>query len=232
MVGVTFDEKHSYHDFGLVLTGTELNMPQPKTHTVEIPCADGVLDLTDQLTGGEMKYDNRSLTFTFTVINSARQWPAVLAQVSAYLHGQKRKITCDVDKEHYYLGRCAVNKFASDKRTAKLVVACDVEPYKYDVSTSGEAWRWDGFSFLDGVIRAYKEILVTGQTAVRVIGTGKTVAPAINCTGNMTLTVNGEAYSLKAGKNKNFGLLLRPGETLFQFNGTGKVTISFRGVSF
>ena len=97
MTGVTFGTKHSYNDFGLILSSKNISLPKAKTKTVEVPGADGVLDLTECLTD-DVKYKNRTLQFTFTVIDPLASWAAVLSEVTNFLHGRKLRIYMDWDR--------------------------------------------------------------------------------------------------------------------------------------
>lgn len=81
MNGVTFGTKHSYKDFGLILSSKTISLPKPKIKTVEVPGADGVIDLTECLTD-DVKYQNRPLSFTFTVIDPIASWSAILSEVT------------------------------------------------------------------------------------------------------------------------------------------------------
>ena len=47
--GVTFGIKHSYEDFGLILSSKEIGLPTPKTESVSVIGRNGNLDLTDAL---------------------------------------------------------------------------------------------------------------------------------------------------------------------------------------
>ena len=59
--GVIFGDNHSYRDWGLVTkTRPVIGSPEPKTIYIDIPEADGQLDLTESLTG-EVKFKNRQM---------------------------------------------------------------------------------------------------------------------------------------------------------------------------
>ena len=66
MNGVKFGDKHTFDDWGLVLTEKSLGLPEPKTSGVEIEGADGELD-TSEVLSGEIKFSNRQLTFKLTM---------------------------------------------------------------------------------------------------------------------------------------------------------------------
>ena len=51
MRGVKIGEKHTYVDWNLILTSTNIGFPDPKTETIDIPGADGELNFSENLTG-------------------------------------------------------------------------------------------------------------------------------------------------------------------------------------
>ena len=82
--GVTFGIKHSYEDFGLILSSKEIGLPTPKTESVSVIGRNGDLDLTDAL-GDDVKFENRKLSFTFSLLNGARDWTATLSNMKVVL---------------------------------------------------------------------------------------------------------------------------------------------------
>ena len=133
--GVTFVSlnanisKHSYLDFGVILTEQNIGLPSPKTYTVNIEGMDGALDLSECF--GEMKYENRTIKFTFESIDKITDWQAKMIKISSFLHGQKMKITTWSDPNFYYVGRCQIDEYNSNSKLGKIVISCDCEPFKY-----------------------------------------------------------------------------------------------------
>ena len=133
--GVTFVSlntnisKHSYLDFGVILTEQNIGLPTPKTYTVNIEGMDGNLDLSECF--GEMKYENRTLKFTFESIDKITDWQAKMTKISSFLHGQKMKIYSWSDPDFYYVGRCRIDEYNSKSKLGKIVISCDCEPFKY-----------------------------------------------------------------------------------------------------
>ena len=133
--GVTFVSlnanisKHSYLDFGVILTEQNIGLPSPKTYTVNIEGMDGTLDLSECF--GEMKYENRTLKFTFESVEKISDWQAKMIKISSFLHGQKMKITTWPDPDFYYVGRCRIDEYNSNSKLGKIVISCDCEPFKY-----------------------------------------------------------------------------------------------------
>lgn len=133
MKGVTFGEYHSYRDLHLILTEKVIGTPAPKTELIDIPGSDGVLDFTEYF--GKVKYENRSLSFDFSVLVPQSEFMTLFALVQNALHGKKLKISLDADPEWYYIGRVTVSEWKADKRIGKLTIDCDCEPYRYRVTS-------------------------------------------------------------------------------------------------
>ena len=91
--------KKSYTDFGLILTGQNIGVPKAKTYTVNIEGMDGSLDLSEFF--GEIKYENRTLKFTFETIEKISDWQSRMSIISSFLHGQKMKIEVWSDPDFY-----------------------------------------------------------------------------------------------------------------------------------
>lgn len=227
--GVTFGTKHSYKDFGLILSSKNIGLPEPKTESVSVIGRNGDLDLTDAL-GDTVKFKNRKLEFTFSLLNGARDWTATLSNLSNYLHGQKMRIVMDADKTFYYWGRCRINKFKTNYTLAIITVDCDVEPYKIETNSAAEPWLWDVFSFVNGIIHI-NEVNVDGSAEVNLINRAKVVSPTFTCTAAMTVTHEGTIYNLPPGKTTVYDIRLQEGDNYVTFTGNGSVKISYRGGS-
>ena len=230
MKGVMFGDKHSYRDFGLILSSKSISPPKPQLNMVSVPLRDGSIDLTESLTG-DVKYEDRKISITFYVLNHSNAWTAIMSEVENYLHGQRMKIVFDDDVAFYYIGRVSVNKFTSQKNLGTLVVDCTVEPYKYDVLSSLDDWEFDSFDFDTGCINQLSDISVDGSTEVIVIGRRKQISPKITVDASMTVSFEGSDYTLQAGTQKVYGLLLHEGENVLTFTGKGTVSIDYRGGS-
>lgn len=137
MTGVTFGSTHT-STWGLVLTEAGIGLPEPKTTYLDIPAANGSLDLTEALTGS-VYYGTRELTFTFATKDSrsGMTWAELLATVTSAVHGQRLNIVLDDDPDWYYTGRCAVDSFATSGHLRQVVIKATCEPYRHNAA--GEA---------------------------------------------------------------------------------------------
>lgn len=233
MNGVTFGDKHSYRDWGLILKSRPaISPPSPKTLYIDIPGSDGVLDLTESLTG-DVKFENRTITCEFNVIDSRKRWSNIYSEILDYLHGQRIKIILDEDPTYYYVGRFQVNEWKSDKVTSLITIEGNVEPYKSEVCGSLDDWEWDSFNFETGIIRQWKDLTVEDSLTITIVGTRKTVVPSFivqsNDSSGMTVTFDGRTYNLSDGVNRVVNINIKQETQTLVFTGNGTVSIDYRG---
>lgn len=189
---------NTYKDFYLVPTSLPvINPPTVKTKNVDIPGANGVIDLTESLTPFPV-YGNRTGSLEFAVLNNRSAWynlyktihgvksdqaidnesawTSLYSDIVNKLHGRKCQIILEDDPEWYYEGRLAVNSWKSSNNGQWPIVTLDytLYPYKLSINTSitgatetgSDRWKWDPFSFIDGVIYTSNGVsLPSGFTA-------------------------------------------------------------------
>lgn len=231
MTGIQFDQYHTERDWRLRWISSEISMPESDSKTISVPGMDGVIDLTESLTG-RVTYKPRVLSFTFDCPDGDMlHWHTYQAIIAGACHGKTMQITLDHDKGYYYVGRVAVSFEKKNLVNSTVTFTITAEPYKYEAIGSAEDWLWDSFNFYTGIIRAYKELAVSGTRTLTVIGTAKPMVPTITCSAAMILTAAGKTYRLAVGTNRDSALPVLPGKQEWIFTGTGNVSIAFRGVS-
>lgn len=162
---ITFGDKNTWDDWKLVPSSRPLfNPPAPKVKTIEIPGGDGIIDLSQSLTGYPV-YDNRKGSFEFYVMNDYRPWQIAYSDIMDYLHGQTMKATLEDDPEFFYEGRFSVNAWKSEKDYSKIVIDYDVGPYKWENISSIDDWLWNPFNFQNGIIKSSlcKDIAISDE---------------------------------------------------------------------
>lgn len=133
VMGVMFGNKHSFRDYGMWLRERpHVGNPEPKIDYVEIPGADGVLDVTEAVTG-EVKYGEREMLFRFSVQADIAEQQNIKMRLRNDLHGKRMHIVLDEDSDYYYDGRVNV-KFV-DEMPWKFGVDISVmaDPFKYEL---------------------------------------------------------------------------------------------------
>jgi len=166
---VTFGNKNTWDDWRLVPSSRPLfNPPAQKTKILEIPGGDGVIDLSQALTGYPV-YQNRTGSMEFIVMNGFKAWYMAYSDIMDYLHGQTMRAILEDDPEHFYEGRFAINSWKSEKDWSRIVIDYDVGPYKWSTESSIDDWLWDPFNFRTGIIRSalFKNISVNTSMKTR-----------------------------------------------------------------
>lgn len=141
------------------------------------------------------------------------------------------KIRLSKDLNFYYLGKVKVGAFEENGLIRTVIIECDVEPYKYDLTASNEDWLWDPFDFESGIINETRGLQVNGELEVSIYGRRKRVIPKITCENPMQVIFNSNTYNLSAGIQKVLNIEICEGKNVLKFIGNGKVTIEYRGGS-
>ncbi len=227
MVNVIFGDKRSYDDWGLLLEEMKISFPVAKTKLVDLPGADGELDLTE--INGPIKYESRKIEFSFSRESGYESWHSLSSEIAAAIHGKRLKVILETDPNYYYIGRFELESEKVDDVLANITISGVVDPYKYDLEDGTEDWLWDPFNFETGIIREYGNIRINGSGTIHVFGREKYTEPVITCSSPMTLVCGAITVALPAGTTKVYELLLGPGDHALNFTGKGTVTVSYRG---
>lgn len=127
---ITFGSKNTWNDWHLVPTSRPVfDPPVLKERYIDIPGGDGVIDLTESLTGYPV-YQNRTGSLEFIVMNDYWPWQEAYSTICDYLHGQRMKAVLEDDRDYYYEGRFKVSKWKSDKYYSTITIEYSVSPYK------------------------------------------------------------------------------------------------------
>lgn len=230
MIGATFGDKHT-DSWGLKLLQTTTGFPEAKIFKVDNPAGNGSWDITGCITGGDVKYKERTIQMTFDALGGYSSWRALVSDIAGCLHGRRLKIILDTDPSFYYIGRLSVDTEKSNAVTHRVVITGAADPYKYEITSSTEDWLWDTFNFDTDIIRDYRNIEVNGEYTLIIPGRRKRVIPTFICTAPLTITYSGQSYDLPAGESKVTNIALGEGDHELIFRGHGVVTVEYRGAS-
>lgn len=236
---ITFGDKNTWDDWHLIPESRPLFLPpDTKTKFVDIPGADGHLDLTEALTG-EPLYETRTGSITFYVMNGYWAWNEAYSTIMNYLHGQKMQAYLEDDPGFYYEGRFYINEWSSEKDYSKIVIDYNVSPYKIDMYSSKDKWLWDPFNFNTGIVRDYSNVRIEGTHEIIMYGSRKTIMPKFiiqldNPSNLMTLQwseMPGKSYPLSMGEYKIPDIKVKNTISTLTFTGNGVISIDYRGGS-
>lgn len=133
---ITFGNMNTWDDWHLVPTSRPLfKRPSLKQKKVEIPGADGDINVSTSLTGYPL-FNNRTGTFEFIVMNDYKPWEEAYSDIMNYIHGRTMQAFLEDDPTYYYEGVFKFNDWKSEKNNSKIVIDYDVSPYKRKRETS------------------------------------------------------------------------------------------------
>lgn len=172
--GVMFGDKHSIFDWDLLMVSKNIGEAEPRISYIAIEGRDGSIDLTEAL--GEVKYNDRVLTFTFELFNPSSYWE-IKQEISNYLNGRKMKIILDQDPFYYYYGRCILKSASNIKNLGKFEIECICDAYK--------------------MLNNETIVVKTVKTGDKLIlsNSRKTVMPVIKSTGNIVFKFNDKQFN-------------------------------------
>lgn len=149
---VYFDNMNTFSDWHLVPQGRPLvAMPELKSTVVDIPGANGSLDLSEALTGYPI-YQNRTGSMMFYVLTPPQEielglsplgdWSDRYSDISTFVHGRVRQIRLEDDPDWYYEGRCSLMWTSNnDGSGSEVEISYDVDPYKYSTTLNTASYE-------------------------------------------------------------------------------------------
>ena len=208
MKGVKFDDYHSYLDFGLILSSYSIGDAKPKTEMIDIPGSDGSLDLSEYF--GDVKYKNRKLSFTFSVIGRPSEFLQNYSLLQNIINGRKMKIVLDDDPEFYYVGRVTVDEWKSKPRVGSITIDCDCEPYKYKLHETVVVNK------------------ISGSGTVIYDNLRKWVTPVLAVTAPVTIAFEGTSVELDTGEYTVPAIEFKQGQNIVTYKGNALVTVKYQ----
>lgn len=209
---IKIGEKKTFDDWGLILTSQNIGVPAPKTNYVDIPYADGSLDLTQALTG-EVSYSNRSGSFDFDLIKAPADRQSLINEITNYLHGRVFDLTLPDEPQYLYRSRLSVNSVKTSMILNKLVVSAVSEPYKLKLEDTVQ----------NVVVTDVVQTITCSNERMRVV-------PKIKTDAEITIEFKDQTFTMNAGTHQLLGIVFTQGDNELKISGTvgAKVEIRYR----
>lgn len=206
---ITIGSKNTWDDWHLVPSSRPLvSPPGLKTHFVDLPGGDGVLDLSEALAGKPI-YGNRTGSWEFIVMNDYQNWELLYSEIMNYLHGKTYHAILDDDPSYYYDGRFSLEEWASNKDWSTVKIQYSLAPYK--LSTTSRTMN-----------ASVSNSASVGVTIAKAMG----YASNFNASANGIVVANGAIRrTLKQGANPLVKIKMEHGSGSLSFTGNG--TVSF-----
>ena len=212
MNGVLFGDVHSYDDLSLILTSKEIESPEPKTDTLDVPGSDGEEDFTEYF--GSVKYKNRKIKLEFSTIVPRNEFLELFSTIQNKLHGLKKRIILDDDPDFYYVGRLTCDKWKANKRIGTITIEANCEPYKYKLNET----------MITAAIGTESVDIPCGNLKRNVI-------PTLVLDAAMQIEFNDTTYSLSSGTYQIPEIEFVEGINVLTVTGAGTITVTYQEAS-
>ena len=203
---VKFNEIDSY-TLGIVLESKEIGEAKPKIITIDVPFANGGLDLTDYF--GDVRYQNRTITMRFNILDKVPF--DTYSKVCRLVNGQMLKLTFSDDPDWYYIGRAVVSSLSKGDALYTFDVEADCKPFKY---------------FREETVMTVAA--TGGAVSVTCINSGYKVIPTFETTGNININYGGASYAINEGTHILTGIVFDTGNNVLTISGNATVTIKYQ----
>lgn len=226
--GFEFNGRHSSEFELVILNDKSVTLPAKRKYQLQLPYRTGYIDLSNLY--GLNTYDERTVTFPCRLPygqNNLSLMNIKLTELMNWLMKPTGKILLKDDAMPGYA-------FLAEVQTAPTIeegwdfckVTIVFQCYAYRLKHCYDD-VWDTFCFdLDAASNI--EADVKGHESILLINTGyNCVKLTINCSSDMSASVNDHVFALKAGDNVNPDLVLMPGENTVNMEGTGHVRFNW-----
>lgn len=145
---------NTLRDWHIVPLGRPVvNPPEQKLTTIDIPGANGILDISNSLTHYPV-FNNRTGSMKFAMLVDETDWLTCYTKMLRFLQGNNVKMIMEDDPKYYYEGRVYVDNWDSknDGTWSEVTIGYDLQPYRRSIRTSIDDWLWDPFNFETDVV--------------------------------------------------------------------------------
>ena|SRR5690625_485279 len=233
MRGITFNNKHSFRDFELTIApGRNIGNPSKVKRKERVPYSNIDYDFSGIY--GDQEYTERSLTYTFNVIDqhnySKEHFSIMKIEILNWLLGpnEKNKLTDDAIPGYYFLAEVE-NGPALEEREFDGTLTVEFIAYPFKISELEEGHDiWDEFNFLLDVAQI-TEFDVTGTKEVILYNPGISILkPTIKSSAEMEIKKDNITFNIPIGESTSYDFILMPGENKLTVSGNGTISFHFR----
>ena len=198
MLGFTFNGKHCFKDFRIVMKSKNRPiLPEPKEIVEDVQSIDGEYDFSEVNPEGRTKYKTKPIEVECTCFQKDLTYLRIRAhEIATWLNCGKKPLIFDDETPVYYLAKVS-NQLDLEQQIAQLgrfTINFKCDPYAYGVIPSNEQLKFGqgivcGYGYrLDMVPTIYK---ITEPTTLKVYNPGTFINPIIKIIGtgsNISIT--------------------------------------------
>ncbi len=138
ITGIKFNGKHSFFDWGAIISSRDIGVPPKKKVTATVPYSSTVYDFSSLY--GKASYEDRTLSYVFTLIAKPHEnIRAKTRDFMDWLYGtyERSALFDDIDPYHYYNAECTTLSSPTYKgHVAQLTATFTADSHAH--STIGE----------------------------------------------------------------------------------------------
>lgn len=231
MRGITFDNSHSYNDFGLTIAYRDIGNPSKVKIKERVPFSNIDYDFSN-IYGGQ-EYTERQLTYGFNVIGWNGSKDSLVSKKIEVLNwlmrvNEKSKLYDDTIEGFYFLAEVedAID-ITENEADGTLNVVFTAYPFKISKYFEGND-IWDEFNFLldYAQVTTYE---INGSQSITLYNNGAgAIKPTIIASAPMVINVGGNVFNIPVGQSNSYDLMLTNLETNMTITGNGSIEFRFR----
>ncbi|MGL5245831.1 MAG: hypothetical protein ACRC7R_11710 [Sarcina sp.] len=222
---VHINNKSSYKDFNLKIIDMDIQSPIPRKITETVPYLNGAYDFSRIFNFGERVYDNRKIDINFYyLVKDKTILYSVYSSICTWLYNLNGEFKIDTIRESFRGSVVNLTSFKTFSISGKFKAEFECYPFKLEDYGFD---LWDDFNFETDVTET-NSYEINEIKNITLINKGISKAPNINCSSNMTLTINNKTFNLNKGENNIKTLRLKTGENKLIVKGNGRITFNFR----
>lgn len=198
----------TYEDWQLSLSSYKIGEPDVKTNYIDIPYADGSIDLSEALTGG-IVYGDRVIEAIFEILGTRKQIQDKFSTIKKNINGLKTKVIAPEDSDYYYIGRIFLLPLENKNNTSRFEMNVRCEPYKYKKD----------LTVVNVSVGGVQEVILSNEQ--------KRAVPKFVSDADVQVVFGNGTYTINAGTH-TLPIVLEMGNNTIQLSGTANVVISYQ----
>lgn len=148
---------NTFKDWHIVPLGRPtISPPTQKLQTIDIPGANGIMDLSNSLTKYPV-FNTRTGSMKFAILNDVTDWLTAYTKILRFLQGVNVRMILEDDPLYFFEGRVYLDNFdsKSDGTWSEITLSYELQPYRRSIyDSTDEDWLWDPFNFETDVIQS------------------------------------------------------------------------------
>lgn len=206
---ITINGKSLTRDYLCIITQVTITPLAKKEYTVDLPCADGDLDLSAWF--GSPRFAQQTLSIELISANSSAETTAQ-CMIEAWL-GQSVQVCLTTDPEHYRIGTVQQIAPAGANTAGAIRIKISCRPCRYFMTE-----------------RTYSVAASTAEKSLTMVNDGTMdVVPTLTASGKAVTIKHGDAtYTLAVGEYLIAGLAIKGKSSIAVKISGGSLTVKYR----